>query len=115
MNCNKKRPARQPLLVLSYADGHLEIFGEKNIDVHIARVPVATSAKAEIQAEEVAELLLPARYRELYRADLLRKNGATRPLLPSVLAAARQAREDIVLLDRMGVDTPAQEGVIWTL
>ncbi len=109
MNYEAKRPKRQPILILSHADGFLEVFGERHVDVHIARLPTASSAEGERQAEEVAELLLPLRYRPLFRADLLRKNGTTRPLLPSVLVAARQVKKDIVALNCLGAKLPLQQ------
>jgi len=102
MNSKTKRPMRQPVLILSHADGHLECFGERHLDVHLARVPAAFSTDVELAAEAVVEMLLPPRYRSLYRADLLRKNGTTRPLLPSVFADARQAKKDIATLNRLG-------------
>jgi len=102
MDNTKKRPARQPILILSHADGHIEIFGEKNIDVHLSRVPAAFSTDVELSAEGAMELLLPRRYRPLFRADMLRKNGTTRPLLPSVLADSIRAGKDIATLNRVG-------------
>ncbi len=115
MNCIKKRSSRQKILIVSHADGHLEIFGEKNFDFHIARVPSATSRGAEIAAEEVTLMLLPRRYRDLFRADLLRKNGTTRPLLSSVLAASIRAKKDIELANGIGVKAPLilKKGRAW--
>ncbi len=102
MNDKAKRPKRQPILILSHADGHLEAFAEKHLDVHIARVPAAFSSEVELAAEGAMELILPRRYRSLYRADMLRKNGSTRSLLPSVFADARQVKKDIVALNCLG-------------
>jgi hypothetical protein len=87
MHSNIRRAPRQKVLILSHPDGCLEIFGE-GIDVHLARVPVAFSPAAERQAEEVTGMLLPLRFRDLWRRDRLRAVGTTRPLLPSVLAAS---------------------------
>jgi len=101
MDDKTKRPKRQPILILSHPDGHLEVFGDRHLDVHLARVPTAFSAEGERQAEAVAELLLPVRYRPLFRADMLRKNGTTRPLFPSVLADTFAAKETIKSLNRV--------------
>ncbi|NOY41266.1 MAG: hypothetical protein GXP26_05460 [Planctomycetes bacterium] len=109
MNIAKNRPSRQAVLILSHGDGHIEIFGEKNIDIYLARIPHCPGSEA--LAEDVAELAIPRRYRDLYRADRLRATGSTRPLLPSVMARAVQAKEDIVVLNRLGADTPALEEV----
>ncbi len=102
MDSKEKRPERQPVLILIHDGGFLEVFAERHLDFHLARVPAAFSTDVELSAEGAMELLLPWRYRPLYRADMLRKNGTTRPLLPSVLADARQAKKDIAVLNRLG-------------
>jgi len=99
-------------LLLSYADAHLQCFGEKNIDIHLARVPASFSIAAEQIAEDVAELLLPRRFRNLYRADRLRAVGNTRPLRPSTLADAQWTREFITSLNAMA--STREEVVQWT-
>ncbi len=111
----KKLPSRQPVLIVSHPDGHVEIFSDRHVDVYVARVPVASSREAEVMAEDVIEMLIPRRYRGLYRADRLRKNGTTRPLLPSVLADSIRARKDIDAINELRVNTPAEEVLTWAL
>lgn len=85
MNSTNKRPR---VLILSRHDGTLQVFVEGVADVKVARVPVGFSREAQDQAEDVAELLLPPRWREVWAASNLKTVGTTRPLLPSVLAAS---------------------------
>lgn len=99
MDSTRKRPARQPVLVLARPDGTIEIFAENHIDFCVARVPVANSIEAERMAEAVADLLLPRRYRGLWQADKLRKIATTRPLLPSALADSIAVRACIDALN----------------
>ena len=115
MKCNTKRPPRQAVLIVSHCDGHLEAFAERNIDVHIARVPQSFSSVGERQAEEVAEAMLPRRYRELWRADRLRKTGTVRPLQPSVLADSLAVRGVLSALNSATTAPAEQEVCAWTL
>jgi len=92
---------RSDVLVVSHSDGHIEVFGEKNVSVRIVRMPAANSLQSERTAEDVAELMLPRRYRDLYRADRLRAVGNTRPLRPSTLVDAQWARDFITALNAM--------------
>lgn len=93
------RPPRFAVLIVIQGDGHIEAFAERHVDVHVARVPVSFSREAEQTAEDVAELLLPPRFRELFRRDRLRAVGTTRPLLPTTLARAIATNDLIAALD----------------
>ena len=89
MNNRPKRPA---VLVVSHADGFIECFSDRDVDVKLARMPKGHSREAERQAEKVMLDRLPKRYSELYRADMKRTSGTTRPLYPSVIEAVEDAR-----------------------
>ena len=56
-----ERLKRQPVLVVVAADGFVQAFAESHIDVLIANVPDCPGHEA--LAEDVAELLMPQRYR----------------------------------------------------
>jgi len=77
--------ARPAVLIVSHPDGHIEAFGEPNVDIHFARVPMSFSRDGEIQAEELMQMTLPPKYQKIYQADRLRKTGTTRPLRPSTI------------------------------
>jgi len=110
-----QQPLRQAVLVLSHADGFLEVFAERHIDVHLARVPVAYTLEGEQIADDLLELMLLPRYRDLYRADRLRKTGTTRPLLPSVLAQVKTTREVFNVLNNLATQPAEEEVVTWML
>jgi hypothetical protein len=111
MDCKQKRPPRQKVVVK--IDGELvRVFGD-NIDPIIIRVPVAHSVEAERQADEIVEMLLPLRFREICSADRLRAVGTTRPLFPSTLARSLATNELIGALN--ATTAPAQEVVAWML
>ena len=112
MDSIKSRGTRQKVLILSHPDGYVEIFGD-GIDVHIARIPLATSRQAERQAEAVASMLMPLRFRELWRRDRLRTVGTTRPLLPSVLATSLATCEAVAAINSMNA-TEREEVTAWT-
>ena len=115
MNGSPRSP-RQGVLVLSHSDGYIEAFGDKNIDVHIARVPTAGSPEAERQAEDVAHMMLPLLYRDLHRADRLRATGTTKPLRPSALQASLEVREILQSFKRIADGSqPRREVCAWTL
>ena len=98
------RPAqvekRRAVLFAVHADGYVEAFGDDAIDIKIVRVPQAPSPASEALTDDVFELMLPPRYRRLYRADKLRTVGTTRPVLPSVALAARDAQLAILSLSQ---------------
>ena len=113
-HCNerKQRPPRQAVLIVAHPDNHIEAFAEKNVDIHASRIPQSFSREGERQAEEVMQIMLPPRYRDLYRADRLRKTGSTRPLLPSVLADSLVVRDCPTALDTVN---DKGEVLAWTL
>lgn len=92
-------PKRQAVSIVLHPDGHAEAFAERNIDVRFVRVPIAKTRDGEVLAEECARLMLPLRYRELWRADLLRANASTRPLDPRSALDALAARDCIAALE----------------
>lgn len=107
------RPPRTAVLVVSHPDGHVEAFAEPHIDVRLCRVPVAHSREAEIVAEDLAELTLPRRYRDLWRRDRLRAVGTTRPLTADAMQAAMITRDVLSALTAMAEER--EEAVTWTL
>ena len=109
---NEKAPPRQAVLIVEHPDDFVEAFAEKNVDVHVARIPQSFSREGERQAEEVMEMMLPPRYRDLYRADRLRKTGTTRPLLPSVLTDSLVVRDCLTALSTVN---DKEEVLAWTL
>lgn len=108
------QPPRSAVLIVSHGDGYIEAFAERNIDVHIARVPVAHSREAEQNAEHVAELLLPVRYRPLFQRDRLRAAGTTQPLLPSALQQSFVVRDCVQRLNQLTGANAESEVVVWT-
>ena len=66
-------PDRPPILFVVHPDQHVEIFADHRLDIHFARIPMAFSLEGERQAEEVMEMMLPKKHRDLYRADWLQK------------------------------------------
>ena len=76
---------RQAVLVLAHADGWLEVFAEPNIDVRIAMVPTTGTIAGESLAEQVVDLALPRRYRDLHWPGKLRAADRLRVLRPSEL------------------------------
>ncbi|TWU24775.1 hypothetical protein [Bythopirellula polymerisocia] len=104
---NSMQP-RAAVLVVSHPNGHLEVFGDRHIVVHIARLPVANNIEAERIAQNVVEMLLDRPFLAVYRADKLRAVGTTRPLLPTVLARELATNELIRILNEGALsDTPA--------
>lgn len=78
---------RQPVLVLCSADGWIEVYGERAIDVHCEnKLYAVTPATADL-AEQFLDLSLPRKYAGLYvpvklrKTHLIRKRTATCELL----------------------------------
>ena len=94
------RSKREAVLIALHGDGFVEVFGEKNVDVKIMNVPHCPGS--EILAEDTFELMLRHRYRQLYWPNKVRASAMHRPLLPTTMAAARQAKNDIATLNRLG-------------
>lgn len=83
------KPPRQPVLLLSHDDGYIEVFGDPTVvDVKIIRLPGGCSREYEPTADDVLGMLMPHRYRRVWRDDYLRANGSTRPLHAAVMQNA---------------------------
>ena len=100
-----------------HPDEHLEVFGDRNVDILITRVPLSFSSEGERQAEEVMEMMLPQRYRDLFWADRLRATGSTWPLLPSVLRKSLVVRDCLTTMNEVtsAVQQQEEEAVTWML
>lgn len=65
-------PPRTPVLIEVHADGYLEVYARKDVDVYFVDRPVANSPSAGTKVDEIVDLLIPRRYRELRWANLRR-------------------------------------------
>ncbi|QDT72224.1 hypothetical protein [Lacipirellula limnantheis] len=100
MVSHKAPPAkRDKVLVAIHSGGFLEAFAERNIDVVFARIPAATSLFGQQIAEDCFELLLPQRYRDLWRRDYLRASSSTAPLTAEAVMEALTTRDSIAALN----------------
>ena len=99
MDCSKKPPRRQAVLISVASDGYIEAFADKNIDIMIQRIPAASSQFGERAAEACFVLLLPKRFRDLWRRDFLRANAIARPLTAKMVGTALAARDCIAALE----------------
>ena len=106
-NHHASPPRRQAVLIAVHPDGYIEVFGDKSIDVKIARFPVAETVRGELISEACFLLALPLRHRELFDRRLLRANGTARPLTPEVARAALQVKRTLPILDKIG-DLPRE-------
>ena len=104
------RPKRQAVLIVVHADGYLEGFAPKNLDIAFARVPAATSAFGQAVADDCFEMMLPLRYRELWRRDLLRANGTAHPLSAQSVLDALAAKDAIAALTPLMPPKPSRKG-----
>ncbi|MCO6047951.1 hypothetical protein NG895_28950 [Aeoliella sp. ICT_H6.2] len=111
-------PPRQAVLVLAHADGWLEAFAERNIDVLIVMVPTTGTVAGEVVAEEFLDQTLPLRYRDLHWPIKRRAADKLRIVRPSDLV---RRQHDLALLQ--GLDaveqrfTPSKprRAKVWTL
>ena len=101
MDSCKQPPPRQAVLVAVHSDGFLEAFANKSVDVRFFRMPVAQTREGERGADECFELMIPPRYRELWRRDLLRANGTSRPFPAQAALDALAAKDCIAALNRL--------------
>lgn len=106
---NKPR-MRQAVLVAVHGDGYLEVFANQNIDVRIVRMPVAHTLRGEQIAEDCFELMLPRRWRDIWRRDHLRSNGSTAPLTAEAALKALAARDCIAGLAPFMPPKPSKKG-----
>lgn len=105
-----QRP-REPVLVLVHADGFLEVFAGKHVDVRVLNVPYIGTPEGEIEAERFIETTVPLRYRELYWPDLRRAMHMPRLVTPTSIA---ETRLNIELLKAIQNITPPDEVTTWT-
>ena len=91
MQSNQKTPNRESVLVVIHGDGFVEVFGERTVDVKIARIPHCPGD--ETLAEDTAELMLPHRFRPVFWPSKLKASSTTQPLLPSVAREANCVRQ----------------------
>jgi len=102
MESTKKRPQREAVLVVLHADNFVEVFAEKTVNVRIVRCPESSCDKMHTTAEDIVEWQLPLYWRKLYFPGKVRATANARPLLPSVMAKAEQATDDIAVLNKLG-------------
>jgi len=95
MNVSPEIPKvqRSQVLILLHADGYVEVYGPKNLDVVTRIVPKMVTPAGEILAEEWIERSLPLRYRKLYGADCIRTTARIREIKPSDIAEVKAVRE----------------------
>jgi len=106
------RPPRQPVLILAHADGWVEAFGNRNIDIHIAMAPAMDSPEGRIAAEAYLDNTLPHRYRGLYVPGNLRAADLLREVHPSDIADRNWRLSMLNVLDRVG-STSDDGGELW--
>ena len=73
---------REHVLVVLHADGFVEVFTERHVDVHIAIMPYMSNPEGEILAEEYFEHCLPQRHRDLYWPNRRRAVEQVRCITP---------------------------------
>jgi hypothetical protein len=81
------RPTRrEAVLILAHADGWLEAFADKHVDVRIAIMPAMKTPEGELAAERYVESSLPRRYRDVYWPGNRRAADMLRVVRPSDIA-----------------------------
>ncbi|MCO6044143.1 hypothetical protein NG895_09505 [Aeoliella sp. ICT_H6.2] len=116
--CALAQPERHSVLVLIHADGWIEVFAERHVDVRIEMVPYTGTVSGEVLAEEYLDLTLSPRYRELHLPINCRAADKFRVVRPSDLL---RREHELALLN--GLDAfehhlaPQVEGEVtqWTL
>ena len=86
------QPARSPVLLVAHPDGYVEIYGD-DIDVVVAQLPDVTTAEAEIAAEELVAISLPASHRELFVPGRLAESHLVERVTPRDLMRRRTMRQ----------------------
>lgn len=84
---------RWQVLNLLHADGFVQTFAPKYIDVRNIIVPAMKTAEGEAWAEYFIEQSLPPKFRNLYGMDCLRATGQCREIAPSDIAQVKAVRE----------------------
>jgi len=113
------RRQREPVLVVLNADGYVEVYAERHIDVHIATRPDTTSPEGEQLADEYMELCLPPRYREVYWPRNLRASEMVRTVTPEDIAYREWQLEMLQAISNAGRILRSDDGKegqqIWIL
>ena len=101
------RPARrerEKVLVVLHADGYVEVFAGRHVDVRIAQL-LDVHLDDEPLAEEYLEVSVPACYRDLYWPSRLRAMGMVERISPQQELDAQRAVAAIRELRAIGVST----------
>lgn len=100
MDCLRKPLERQGVLVL--ADGnYVEFFAERNIDIHVAKIPQPGSYGLEGLAEQCLEASIPWRFRHLFDRSKLRGNAFIWPLPASVAQDALRVKRIVAAVNKL--------------
>lgn len=116
--CAPAQPERHSVLVLFHADGWIEVFAERHVDVRIEMVPYTGTVSGEVLAEEYLDLTLSPRYRELHLPINCRAADKFRVVRPSDLL---RREHELTLLQGLDVFEKSyapkgeEEVVEWTL
>jgi NADPH-dependent 2,4-dienoyl-CoA reductase/sulfur reductase-like enzyme len=80
----KPRPPkpRTRVLVILSSNGFVEVFAEREVDVHIAQGLHVETIEGERLAEEFLDGTLPKRFRELFLPGMLRATGLVERITP---------------------------------
>lgn len=93
----KPLPIRDVLAAV-HPDGTIEVFGLR-LAVRIVRVPLARTIEGERLALGCAWMMLPPRWRKLWRRDRLAANGSTRPLTAETMLRSLVVHDSIAALN----------------
>ena len=111
-------PRREQVLIVAHADGWIECFAERHIDVRIVIMPDVNTPESEILAEQYIESSIPEVYRKIYWPGNLRSAGMIEKISPSVLLWRDWELATIKAIGRMGErlnGTVREESIVWTL
>ncbi|QDT74835.1 hypothetical protein [Lacipirellula limnantheis] len=91
--------------VLAVCNGnYVEFFAERNIDIHVAKIPQPDTCGLEDLAEQCLECSIPLRFRHLFDRSKLRGNAFIAPLAATVALYARAKRRALSQVDRIAED-----------
>lgn len=107
-------PNHTRTLILAYpADNYLEVYADRQVDIHVA-VPIRMDTPAgEALADEYLDETLPVRFRDLHDAPHLRAVHTVRAIRPSD-EAERLLRVDLIREARAIAGEP-EEALTWML
>lgn len=80
------KPKREAILIALHADGYIETFASKSVDIKFVDIPHCPGR--ESLAEDYVEQSLPHVYRKLFYPGYVRGHAMHRPLTPSTIAEA---------------------------